>query len=351
MQERRAPSRILLITTKVVLLVSCLAALIGAAPPASVTLVYFRGQYGQDGTHLEWQTATELSTAGFRLRRAPQASGPFVDLQEIGMVAGQGSATSGHTYNVIDETTTEGQTYWYRLVEVEYDNSEHDLETIGLFTGATPTATIEAIPTTGDGGDEPASTNTPPASPTATPSAPANATPTAQPTSAPPTNTPPPTLAALPTMNSDPAVEDEPRSVGNGGLAQAAEPTVLAQATAGYPQPQTTEPLPESDYPGPAETATSPQPAPTLGQPNLGYPPEASPPSNVAPFGVNPDNVVGGATSEPSAESSPAQSSTLGRVLLWVGFLAALLLFIAGVFFSIILSTRTRQRPDDFSQS
>ncbi len=324
----------------------------GAAPPRSVTLVYFRGEFTAEGALLEWQTATELNTAGFRIERSTAADGPFSQLNEIGIVPAQGGATSGATYAVTDTTATAGQTLWYRLVEIEFNNSEHELETISLTSGATPTATLEGIATdeSDDGDDTPvptssAATNTPPASPTATSGAPTN-TPSAP--GANPTATVSDTGTTRPTFTPGATIERSTvvSPVGGGGISNAAEPTAvtgataLAQATGGYPGPVPTGATGAEGYPGGDILAT-----PSIAAP-AGSSPAGAPVSGTSfPNAGNGRTVGAGNGAGQSGEDQDEQSANLGRILLWVGFTVALLVFIAGAFFSIILSTR-KQRHD-----
>lgn len=69
-----------------------------------------------------WQTETEVNTAGFNVYRARSADGPFTQLNER-LIPTKGSATTGAAYEYIDDTVEPGQRYYYRLEDVEIDNS------------------------------------------------------------------------------------------------------------------------------------------------------------------------------------------------------------------------------------
>lgn len=327
-----------------------------AAPPLSVTLNYFRGESGAEGAQLEWQTATELDTAGFRLSRASDAGGPFQELGEIGFIEAQGGPVSGDTYQALDTTVVSGQTYWYRLIEIEQNSDEHVLDTTKLTIGTEPTPTLDAVATSDDGdnggseGDTQPGTGNPTATGTPSPSPSPDATNPAR------TNTPRP-ATATPTVSrqASPAPDEvgdgaeESRPVGDAGEAAApttnGQPTAVAQVTEAYPEPPPADDTPDDSYPGdPPEVDI--EATPTLAQTEESYPPAPANGNTPAPATATGDNVVGSLPEGgESADSEPQQSGNLSRVLLWLGFVAALIIFIAGAVFSILLSTR-KQRQD-----
>lgn len=321
-----------------------------AAPSLSVTLNYFRGESVAEGAHLEWQTSTELDTAGFRISRATNAGGPFQELGEIGFIEARGGPVSGDTYEALDTTVVSGLTYWYRLIEIEQNSNEHVLRTATVTIGNEPTATLEAVATSDDGGngENEEDTQPGPSNPTAT------ATPSPSPgaTNQAPTNTPRPTTATpavSPTPDDDGDRALEASSVGDAVDAAAPttnrQPTAVAQVTEAYPEPPA-DVTPEESYPGdPPEIETTPVLTETT-ETEESYP--APPANETVPAGpaAAGDNVVGSVPeADQSTENQPQQSGSLSRVLLWLGFGAALIIFIAGAVFSILLSTR-KQRQD-----
>lgn len=349
--HRRQPSPQCIWLTVTILLSGLLwTSTASASPTASVSLVYFRAEYGSDGAHLQWQTATELNTAGFRIQRSSAANGPYEAHSQIGVVPAQGSATNGSTYDEVDETAAQGQTYWYRLIEIENDNDEHELETVSLFVGATPTATIEAIATTATDATEQSPIDSATSTATMTPTMSTTAPPTTasiRPTATQLSPTLSPAPSGSPTPFADEAITGATPTVGDNAAQAAGEPTAVAQVTASYPGPEPTEGALNDGYPGsdaPAATATL---APETDQPDTAYPPGFTNPALTPSFENNQDNVVGSRATGVDAEGEVQQSSALGRVLLWLGFVIALIIFIAGVFFSIVLSTRKQRRPDE----
>lgn len=78
---------------------------------------------------IEWQTATEVDTAGFNLYRATSPDGPYAKLN-ADLIPGRGSASSGSSYTYTDDAVSPRQTYYYRLEDVEIDNSTSQHEVV-----------------------------------------------------------------------------------------------------------------------------------------------------------------------------------------------------------------------------
>lgn len=339
-----------------------LFAVVSAAPPGNVTLVYFRGESLGDAARLEWQTATELDTAAFKIERANDAGGPFTYVTEIGLVPAQGDAAAGHTYEVTDTSAETGATYWYRLIEVELDNSERRLQTIEVAILTTPTP----APVGGGPAD---ATETPP--PSSTPAASGTPAATVEQTPGTATDTPSASSTTLaqggatntPRATATPAPADEETDQGvaatfvtptrfsnNGGRgAGSGGATAVAQST-----------LPSEEYPGPSPTASSAEGYPFDAQ-QLG---PTQPPSSAGNTGAGTlstvppalgsgasagERTVGSGSDGNVAEAAQSNGgSTVGRILLWIGFVFALLIFAAGAFFAIVLSTRRPpQKPPE----
>ena len=71
---------------------------------------------------VEWETATELNTAGFQLYRSNVPFGDF-ELITKELIPSEGDSVSGATYTFVDENVEAGATYFYVLEEVEFDSS------------------------------------------------------------------------------------------------------------------------------------------------------------------------------------------------------------------------------------
>jgi hypothetical protein len=79
---------------------------------------------------IEWETETEINTAGFNIYRSDSAEGEFVRINPQ-IIPSQSDAVSGATYLYTDKNVERGKTYFYRLEDIEFDNStqQHDILT------------------------------------------------------------------------------------------------------------------------------------------------------------------------------------------------------------------------------
>lgn len=337
---------------------SSLAAQDDEEGPVNVGLLYFTAAVQADGVRLDWGTATELNTAGFIIQRS-SGSSSFETLSNIGFVSSTGGVATGATYSVVDTTAVTGQTYSYKLVEIETDSSRHDLETVTILFDPQPTATSIVI---GNPTARPSSTPAPAATATNMPTATVTGTAvptqnTSQPTTTPvATATPPPTATpdnsnvnstgsrsaiALPASPTPAVILDQAFNDGNTSSSSADSGVVLAQeepTSTAYPGPDS----PVSDTPPDADS----------------YPPGQESPAEIAP--ENPTPYPGGANADaaptlavigssdpypPETDiTAPSPSAELirGRILLWAGFLLALFIFLSGVVGAIVLY---RRRP------
>ena len=310
-----------------------------AEVPRAVALLYFRGTGLDRAISLEWATATELNTAGYRLERAEASAGPFLRLDQIGIVPAIGDSLQGAEYVATDRDGLQnGIEYWYKLVEIEFNGTENPIGPIPVVAGIQePTATNTRIPAT-----SPPATTSANSSPTTsvTPS------PTATAGASTPQSSPSPTLNANP---SGPAT-----SAAN-ALVATAQPRVADSLAQGSTS------LQETAYPGQSqETLVAPAGTPITGE---GYPPvgtdPAVPPTEAYPLSIDPEDRVDsgepiviptgtlaaliGEVSE--AEIAPPQedvseTTSSSTLLLWTGFFVALMVFIAVVVGSIVYFRR-----------
>jgi hypothetical protein len=71
---------------------------------------------------LEWQTETEFETAGFNILKSESESGIYTQINDK-LIASQADPAAGASYEFTDEDVVPGRTYYYRLEDVEFDNS------------------------------------------------------------------------------------------------------------------------------------------------------------------------------------------------------------------------------------
>jgi len=72
----------------------------------------------QTRVDVDWQTASEVNTAGFLLYRADSAPGPGEKITP-NLIPVQGDALTGGDYHYSDGSVQPGRTYYYWLEEVE----------------------------------------------------------------------------------------------------------------------------------------------------------------------------------------------------------------------------------------
>lgn len=347
------------------------ATLIGESP-TNVGLLYFEATPLNNAVYLEWETATEVGTAGFIIKRGTDNT--FVALENIGFIYAEGGPSVGYLYTAEDDTAVNGQTYTYKLFEIEVNSNEVELASqtvsVGPPASGTPTATSVA-----GGGNSGTPTHTIPVSATPTTSSAGPTEPTNTPTFSPSTTN---TQTAL-TAAGQPAPT---ATLTSGNSATVPQTTILttsgtntATSAGGFLGPQIAqaqeEPTAESETVSPAD-----DPYPGLG-PNVsdeagGEPGEESyPPGQTSPIPVQPEStafvtpssatnggpatpvpVIGSQTrvayqpptNQTQTENVPTmETATGGRLYLWGGFIAALILFSSSILGSIILFTRNRE--------
>ena len=94
---------------------------IGFAGAVLITQLYA----SRDAT-VQWDTSTEVNTAGFYLYRSTSPDGEFILVNKEGeLIPSRGNALSGATYEFTDENVMPGETYYYVVEEMEYDLTSH----------------------------------------------------------------------------------------------------------------------------------------------------------------------------------------------------------------------------------
>ncbi len=114
----------------------------GALP---VSLSSFTAASGDGFALLEWTTESEVNNVGFRILRAASEFGPFQEISAYEYnddLEGQFNSNVPHFYSYRDEQVQNGETYWYKLVDVDANNVqvEHGpvYVTIGESSGGIP---------------------------------------------------------------------------------------------------------------------------------------------------------------------------------------------------------------------
>lgn len=87
--------------------------------PTLVELTAFTAKGAFNRVLLEWETATEADNAGFHLWRSETGEGPFTRITDE-LIPAMGGATWGATYDWWDEGLSAGQTYFYKLEDVNF---------------------------------------------------------------------------------------------------------------------------------------------------------------------------------------------------------------------------------------
>ncbi len=99
-------------------------------------------QFSRPATiEIEWQTETEFDTAGFNIYRSASPEGEFVQINAQ-LIPSQADPSSGASYRYVDDKVEAGQTYFYKLEDVEYNNTRQQHESIA---GQAPNVEIWAL--------------------------------------------------------------------------------------------------------------------------------------------------------------------------------------------------------------
>lgn len=84
-----------------------------------VELVSFTAFYREENILLNWRTATETNNFGFEIERSVDQA----FCKKIGFVNGNGTTTETKTYEYVDNNTDIGETYFYRLKQIDFNGS------------------------------------------------------------------------------------------------------------------------------------------------------------------------------------------------------------------------------------
>jgi cardiolipin synthase A/B len=88
---------------------------------------------GQPQVYIQWETATEIGTAGFYVARSPSATGPWTRVSNF--IPATGDPLTGAQYNWIDASTLLHHHYYYRLEVINTDLSVDYYDSLFVSTG------------------------------------------------------------------------------------------------------------------------------------------------------------------------------------------------------------------------
>lgn len=98
--------------------------------PLPVELLYFKGEIIKKQASLKWETTSEIDNEGFYVERSLDG----VVFESLGFVKGAGNSLLNIRYDYIDAVIDLGQTYYYRLKQIDFDGSFEYSSVIALST-------------------------------------------------------------------------------------------------------------------------------------------------------------------------------------------------------------------------
>ena len=76
---------------------------------------------------VQWNTETELDTAGFNLYRSEFDTNDYILVNDM-LINSEGSSTSGASYTFVDNSVEAGKTFYYLLEEIQNDGTANRYE-------------------------------------------------------------------------------------------------------------------------------------------------------------------------------------------------------------------------------
>ena len=87
--------------------------------PTSVTIASFEAAWQEDAVRVTWETAQEIDNLGFNVHRATASEGLWEQVNVVLVPAQAPGAVFGAAYEWVDTDVTPGETYLYRLEDVD----------------------------------------------------------------------------------------------------------------------------------------------------------------------------------------------------------------------------------------
>jgi len=106
--------------------------------PTAVELARFEGWPEGEAIHVEWETVTEIDNLGFNLYRANASDGPYVKLNEELIPSQAPGSPIGAIYVWLDEGVEVGQTYYYKLEDMDAYGHTTMHGPVAVMVGPTP---------------------------------------------------------------------------------------------------------------------------------------------------------------------------------------------------------------------
>ncbi|MBI5374276.1 MAG: SBBP repeat-containing protein [Candidatus Schekmanbacteria bacterium] len=91
--------------------------------PTAITLSSFAAEQKDKKVIIKWQTATEIDNLGFNIYRSESENGQYIKINKK-LIHAKGSSTKGASYKFKDRNVITGKTYWYKLEDVDSDNTK-----------------------------------------------------------------------------------------------------------------------------------------------------------------------------------------------------------------------------------
>lgn len=108
---------------------------------AAVIISSFTAAWVGDDVVVEWETASELDTAGFYVQRSDSQNGIYIRITEL--ITAEGDDISGASYQYLDLNAISGNTYWYKLETIDLNQeSEYYPPVSAIPITITPTFTF-----------------------------------------------------------------------------------------------------------------------------------------------------------------------------------------------------------------
>jgi hypothetical protein len=108
--------------------------------PTAVTLAAFTAEWANEQVVVRWETVLEIDTVGFNLWRSTAPDGAYERVSASLIPAVSPGQVMGGTYEYIDDGVTPGETYLYRLEEVEVGGDRNWYGPVSI--GSTPNALV-----------------------------------------------------------------------------------------------------------------------------------------------------------------------------------------------------------------